>query len=177
MGLLAVSLVPLENPQWMGCTKVISHCVDLQCRSYWTYFHHWRFQKLKIKQKLGELGNTPLGVSTIGALMQGGGFVVFRSMQVLNFEYSCHCKFNKLIHKHMYFVKLDYNMCSTTKATFEMICNKKYDCLGDGVWRQHLNRWQFRDILEGIWEIVMGGILREFLNGRTSGAWMQPQGQ
>jgi hypothetical protein len=25
----------------------------------------------------------------------------------------------------MYFVKLDYDMCSTTKATFEMICNKK----------------------------------------------------
>jgi hypothetical protein len=31
-----------------------------------------------------------LGVSIIGALMQGGGFVVFRPMQVLNFEYSHH---------------------------------------------------------------------------------------
>jgi hypothetical protein len=79
-------------------------------------FSSLKISKLKIKQELGELGDAPLGVSTIGALMQGGGFVVFRPMQVLNFEYSCHCKFNKLIQKHMYL------LC---KARLQYVFNNK----------------------------------------------------
>lgn len=84
-------------------------------------FPSLKISKTENKTKIRGIGGCALGSQYYWCTDAGRWFVVFRPMQVLNFEYLCHCKFNKLIQKHMYFVKLDQQQ----GATFEMICNKK----------------------------------------------------